>query len=83
MKYRKLRIAWSMAWGVMAILLVVQWSRNYWLVDLYVYWFAVLMSVGLARISWLDWSPRFSLRTMLFAITLVAAGMWLIMWAPH
>jgi hypothetical protein len=33
MKYRKLRIAWSVAWGVMAVLLLVLWVRSYWWID--------------------------------------------------
>jgi hypothetical protein len=33
MKYRKLRIAWSVAWGVVAVLLVVLWVRSYWIQD--------------------------------------------------
>jgi hypothetical protein len=30
MKYRKLRIAWSVGWGVAAVLLCVLWVRSYW-----------------------------------------------------
>lgn len=29
MRYRKLRIAWSVAWGVVAVLLCVLWVRSY------------------------------------------------------
>ena len=29
MKYRKLRIAWSVVWGVAAVLLIVLWVRSY------------------------------------------------------
>jgi hypothetical protein len=29
MKYRKLRIAWSVAWGVVAVLLCMLWVRSY------------------------------------------------------
>src|SRR5262245_22850594 len=29
MRYRKLRIAWSMVWGVVAVLLIVLWVRSY------------------------------------------------------
>jgi len=29
MKYRKLRIAWSVAWGVVCLLLVALWVRSY------------------------------------------------------
>ena len=28
MKYRKLRIAWSVAWGVAAVLLIVIWMQS-------------------------------------------------------
>jgi hypothetical protein len=33
MKFRKLRIAWSAAWGAMAVLLIVMWVQSYWLKD--------------------------------------------------
>jgi len=33
MKYRKLRIVWSVAWGVVAILLCVLWARSVWWMD--------------------------------------------------
>ena len=33
MKHRKLRIAWSVAWGVVAVLLCVLWVRSYWKSD--------------------------------------------------
>ena len=33
MKNRKLRIVWSVAWGIVAVLLVVLWVRSYWCVD--------------------------------------------------
>ena len=32
MRFRKLRIAWSVAWGVVAVLLIVLWVRSYWMV---------------------------------------------------
>jgi len=32
-KFRKLRIAWSVAWGVFAALLSVLWVRSYWRAD--------------------------------------------------
>ena len=35
MKYRKLRIAWSVAWGVVAVLLCVLWVRSYWWDDVH------------------------------------------------
>jgi hypothetical protein len=30
MRFRKLRIAWSVAWGLLAVLLIVFWVRSYW-----------------------------------------------------
>jgi hypothetical protein len=33
MKYRKLRIAWSVVWGVVAVLVVVVWVRSYWITE--------------------------------------------------
>ncbi len=35
-------------------------------------WFLVFMSATLAVIPWIQWSRRFSLRTLLIAITLIA-----------
>jgi hypothetical protein len=33
MKHRKLRIAWSVAWGIVAMLLVALWVRSYFVSD--------------------------------------------------
>jgi hypothetical protein len=33
MKYRKLRIAYSVGWGMLCLLLVAFWMRSYWWVD--------------------------------------------------
>ena len=33
MKYRRLRIAWSVVWGLAAVLIVVLWVRSYWWMD--------------------------------------------------
>ena len=33
LKYRKLRTAWSVAWGVVSVLLCVLWVRSIWRVD--------------------------------------------------
>jgi hypothetical protein len=30
MKYRKLRIAWSVGWGILCLLLILLWVRSYW-----------------------------------------------------
>jgi hypothetical protein len=34
MKHRKLRIAWSVAWGVVAVLLVALWVRSFYIADI-------------------------------------------------
>src|SRR5262245_54207520 len=31
--YRKLRIAWSVGWSLVAVLLIVLWVRSYWRLD--------------------------------------------------
>src|SRR4051812_1396865 len=33
LKYRKLRIAWSVFWGLACVLLIVLWVRSYWVYD--------------------------------------------------
>jgi len=33
MKYRKLRIAWSVVWGIACVLLIALWVRSYWRFD--------------------------------------------------
>ena len=33
MKYRKLRIAWSVGWGIACVLLVALWVRTYWITE--------------------------------------------------
>ena len=35
MRFRKLRIAWSVWWGIVAVSLVALWIRSYWCHDLY------------------------------------------------
>ncbi len=39
MTHRKLRIAWSVVWGMGAVLLVAFWVRSYWVHDFYYGWF--------------------------------------------
>jgi hypothetical protein len=34
MRFRKLRIAWSVFWGLACVLLIVFWVRSYWCADL-------------------------------------------------
>src|SRR3954451_17185227 len=33
MRFRKLRIAWSVFWGLAAVLLIVLWVRSFWYAD--------------------------------------------------
>jgi len=33
MRFRKLRIAWSVGWGIVALYLCVLWARSYWWSD--------------------------------------------------
>jgi hypothetical protein len=33
MRFRKLRIAWSVTWGLVAVLLIVMWARSYFACD--------------------------------------------------
>ena len=138
MKYRKLRIAWSVGWGVVCLLMIALWVRSYWWgdsvsgflfrgapsfalmtyhgefhltvfqdsrpsawkvasLDLVKYpielpqfgfsfekqpnllllsvpvWFSVLISEFIVAASWLPW--RFSLRTLLFLMTLIGVGL--------
>ena len=143
MRFRKLRIAWSVFWGLAAVLLIVLWVRSYWCADLLIvsqmqgvvsthgavrvcgfnldsptpqwmisfpetlegatsadysifgfsysqspssllerirvpYWFFVFLSVVAGTTPWLRF--RFTLRTLLIAMTLVAVVLGLIVW---
>jgi hypothetical protein len=135
MRNRKLRIVWSVAWGLVCVLLIALWVRSYWWEDTISYkklgvlsnrgtlyfgrddvlatsawsmasdpatykselpqgigwvndpfWFfiysphyiIVVMSAAIAVLPWLRW--RFSLRTLLIAMTLVAVVLGLIVW---
>lgn len=144
MKYRKLRIAWSVAFGIVCLLLIVMWVRSYsrddfvsgpvsnlrffdlnshkgrvaiawvrmpgfnmqWRVYSFQsglekmssawwhfrfdkpsrsweiavpYWFNVALAAAVTALPWLRW--RFSLRTLLVAMTLAAVGLGAIVYA--
>ena len=145
MKYRKIRIAWSVAWGLLAVLLCVLWVRSYWQEQLiktseanlrvfasrygglsmnaisvpippsqsgwepgwvyksqplpknyyspawqvdfgqvttivsFPHWLIVLVFAVTAAVLWLPY--RFSLRTLLIGMTLVAALLGTVVWA--
>jgi hypothetical protein len=53
MKYRKLRIAWSVGWGVACVLLIVLWIHSYWYQDQIVVWMSNSMDVH--SLSWHGW----------------------------
>ena len=67
MKFRKLRIAWSLLSGLACVLLVVLWVRSYWWCDQYHLqgsrWFGGLTNRGLFALHWLDVSKRDSVET--------------------
>jgi hypothetical protein len=44
MRYRKLRIAWSVVWGLAAVLLIVLWVRSYWTCESIARWNVELSS---------------------------------------
>ena len=44
------------------------------------HWFPVVVFIALAAAPWLRWSKRFSLRTLLIAMTLVAVVLGLVVW---
>jgi hypothetical protein len=147
MKHRKLRIAWSVAWGIAAVLLCLLWARSYghllevrhwhgygetrfysldgrilfdnvivrtlnigftwhsggekigepyldewivnpqkfrserswkWTIVVFPHWLPVVVCGTFAAIPWTPWIPwsnRFSLRTLLIAMTLLAVGL--------
>jgi hypothetical protein len=37
MRFRKLRIAWSVLWGIACVLLIVSWIRSYWSYESFCY----------------------------------------------
>jgi hypothetical protein len=43
-------------------------------------WFTVLIAATLAVLPWIQWSKRFSLRTLLIATTLIALMLGIIVW---
>jgi hypothetical protein len=45
MKYRKLRIAWSVAWGFVAVLLLIFWVRSYWRWEGVTFWIGAKQQV--------------------------------------
>jgi hypothetical protein len=145
--FKTLRIAWSVAWGLAAVLLCVLWARSYWHADaieinqghdltlieslqgqitfydgrwldyyppvknlfywktkrvseakptwgrgfMWIsgphdefslpHWCPGLISAALAALPWRRWPDRFSLRTLLIAITMVSVVLGLMVWS--
>ena len=65
----RLKIAWTVAFALLTV--AVCWLRLVRVISVPL-WLAALASCLLAAIPWLPW--RFSLRTMLIGMTLVAVG---------
>ena len=62
MRFRKLRIAWSVICGIACVLLIVLWVRSYWWADLLAYrrgqtYVAVATGRGIACFRWNSWQP--------------------------
>jgi hypothetical protein len=143
MKHRKLRIAWSVVWGVLCLLLIVLWGRSHrtadhvsvgivthvlsldsngrllvislrpaslrgWPGDPISFfiqhdypafrirqgpggglifqtrnWISVVATGLVTVVPWIPWPKRFSLRTLLIAVTVVAAVLGLAIWAAR
>jgi hypothetical protein len=152
MKYRKLRIAWSVGWGILCVLMIALWMRSRQHLDLVAvsatatkfigassesgqlrfytgtwssttasrnilnhesfdanighpgppitsesawgfsyrdnnlyarlpHWFVALVTATMASAPWIRLSWRYSLRTLLVAMTLVAVGLGMIVYA--
>jgi len=50
-KYHKLRIAWSVAWGIACLLLIALWVRSYWWIE------QINVPVPGIRVIWLGSMP--------------------------
>ena len=88
MRFRKLRIAWSVFWGVAAVLLIALWGKSL-PIDGHIVTFGdpvpiFFLALLIAVLAYLPWNPlfwRFSLDTLLFITTLVALVLWMIVYA--
>ena len=88
MRFRKLRIAWSVGCAIACVLLNYGFVRHERSVDdapyveEYASWnsysYLILPAAILAIAPWLPWPSRFSLRTLLIATTLVAVVLGLV-----
>ncbi|MGE3241379.1 MAG: hypothetical protein AB7G28_07840 [Pirellulales bacterium] len=80
---RKLRIAASLIFGLLAVLMCIPWNWLYWRDENWAFacTFAIMAFAPWAENIGPAISPRFSLRTLLLATTLLAVvlglGVWL------
>jgi hypothetical protein len=83
-RFRMLRIAWSVGWGIACLVLIMLWVQDYRdtrLISSLPFAFPTLISFGLTVAPWASNSTRFSLGTLLTAITLIAVVMGLMAYA--
>ena len=97
MKHRKLRIAWSVVWGLVWIVATLytayafieheESTSNTPYIEKYVdgdrYSIAIFLSPIAALASWLPWPRQFSLPTLRIATTLVAVALGLTVYASR
>jgi hypothetical protein len=60
MKFRKLRIAWSVVCGIATVLLIVLWARSYWwyeCIGLNNLYFGISLSTGRGKILYQIYGP--------------------------
>ena len=57
----------------------VEVSRLRWVLSM-PYWFLAALATTLSIFAWTNWCRRFSLRTLLIALTLVGLGLGLVAW---
>jgi hypothetical protein len=53
MRFRKLRIAWSLVWGLIAVLLIVLWMRSFWWADNFGYQGATAARSVVSQSGWM------------------------------
>jgi hypothetical protein len=77
MQHRRLRIAWSVACGTAAALLIALWVQAS---D----WCLAVIAAKLAYLPWFGvWPRQFSLGTLRIITTFVAMILGLILWTAH
>ena len=86
MRFRYLRITWTVFCSIACVLLILLWVQDYRATRLIAslpYAFPLLISFGLAVAPWVSGQTRFSLRTLLIVTTLVALVLGLAVYAAR